>query len=194
MTGFLKNLGRIYSFFHQGLIYSHLFSFCLCFRKLSRSSHSSKMMRIPDLGPVKDHKNSRAAGKNSYLFHIYWIKLIVHFSAELFEASDESEKDEEKIPTETRTEPVTAASNDARVTGDAITFLPDGTKSCETHNLRHLQRSPNVGPESAHVTSWNGAAARQLSPAGGPEFPSSRLLVQVQQLPNIQPGNNQHTL
>ncbi|XP_056889633.1 T-box transcription factor TBX3-like [Takifugu flavidus] len=126
-------------------------------RKLSRSSHSSKMMRIPDLGSVKDHKNSRTA------------------------ASDESEKDKEKIPTETRTEPVTAASNDARVTGDVITSLPDGTKSCETHNLRHLQRSPYVGPESTHVTSWNGAAARQLSPAGGPEFPSSTrqpLLVQ----------------
>lgn len=197
MTGFLKNLGRICSFFHQGLIYFHLFPFSLYFRKLSRSSHSSKMMRIPDLGSVKDHKNSRTAGKNAIFFIFYWIKLTVHFSADLFEASDESEKDKEKIPTETRREPVTAASTEARVAGDVITCLPDGTKSCETDNLRHLQRSPNVGLDSAHVTSWNGVAARQVSPAGGPEFPSGTrqpLLVQVQQLPTVQPGNNQHTL
>lgn len=155
------------------------------------------MMRIPGLGSVKDHKNARSAGKNSRLFHFYWIKLIVHFSADLFEASDESEKGEEKIPTDTRTEPESAASNGANVTEGVTTSLPNGTMSWETHNLRHLQRSPNVGPEPAHVTSWNRAAARQLSSGGGPEFPSSTRqprLVQVQQQPTAQPGNNQPTV
>lgn len=109
-----------------------------------------------------------------------------------FEASDESGKDEEKIPTKTRTDPVSAVSNGADVTDDVITSLPDGTMSCKTHNLRRLQRSTNMGPDSAHVTSWNGAAAPQPRSAGGPVFPTSTrqpLLVQVQQ-PANQPSNH----
>lgn len=187
MTGFLKNLGRICSFYHQVWFISTCFPFAF-------TSGKSLVLHIPlkwcesqIWALLKITRTPELQVKTPPLSFLYFI----------FEASDESEKDEEKIPTETRTEPVTAAPADARVTGDVITSLPDGTKSCETLNLRHLQRSPYVGLESAHVTSWSGAASGQLSPAGGPEFPSSTcqpLLVQVQPLPTIQPGNNQHTL